>query len=97
MPAAGYRWNDSLNNAGSWGNYWSRTLNSSNPNNAYNLNFNSGNVNGNNNNRNNGFTVRAVRVSQHLPFRKTVSVPFLLICYADEPTAIDVRPAAGIF
>lgn len=72
LPAAGYRWNSELNNAGSNGNYWSRTLNSSNPNNAYNLNFNSGNVNWNNNwnNRNNGQSVRAVRVSQHLPIEK---------------------------
>ena len=63
LPAAGNRWNESLNNAGSNGYFWSRTLYSNNPNNAYNLNFNSGNMNWNNNNRNNGFTVRAVRVS----------------------------------
>ncbi|MBR4830070.1 MAG: hypothetical protein IKZ92_09775 [Muribaculaceae bacterium] len=65
LPAAGNRWNDSLNNAGSNGYYLSRTLNSNNPNNAYNLNFNSGNWNNwnNNYNRNNGYTVRAVRVS----------------------------------
>lgn len=61
LPAAGNRWNGDLNNAGSWGNYWSSTLNGSNPNNAYNLNFNSGNANWNNNNRNNGHTVRPVR------------------------------------
>ena len=64
MPAAGSRWYDSLNNAGSNGYYWSRTLNSNNSNNAYNLSFNSGNVNWSNYYyRNNGFTVRAVRVS----------------------------------
>ncbi len=65
LPAAGNRWNGELNNAGSNGNYWSSTLNESNPNNAWNLNFNSGNVNTNNNNRNNGQSVRPVR--QHLP------------------------------
>ena len=50
--------NSSLNNAGSNGNYWSSTPNGSS--NAYNLNFNSGNVNTNNNNRYNGFSVRCV-------------------------------------
>jgi hypothetical protein len=47
LPAAGNRWNGELNNAGDWGNYWSSTLNENNPNNAYNLNFNSGNANWN--------------------------------------------------
>ena len=61
LPAAGNRWDGELNNAGSNGNYWSSTLNESNPNNAYNLNFNSGNANWNNNNRNNGQSVRPVR------------------------------------
>lgn len=61
LPAAGNRWNGELNNAGSNGNYWSSTLNESNPNNAYNFNFNSGNTNWNNNNRNNGQSVRPVR------------------------------------
>ena len=60
VPAAGYRNGTSLNNAGSNGNYWSSTPNSSNTNNAYNLNFNSSNHNVNNNNRNNGHTVRPV-------------------------------------
>ena len=61
LPAAGYRNDTSLNNAGSNGNYWSRTLNTSNTSNAYNLNFNSSNINTNNNNRYNGQSVRPVR------------------------------------
>ena len=61
LPAAGYRNGTSVNNAGSNGNYWSSTYNNSN--NAYNLNFNSGNVNpSNNNNRYNGQSVRLVRL-----------------------------------
>ena len=60
LPAAGNRWDESLNNDGSNGNYWSGTLNSGNENNAHNLNFNSGNWNWNNNNRNNGHSVRPV-------------------------------------
>ena len=60
LPAAGNRWNDDLLNAGSHCNYWSSTQNPSNSNNAYNLNFNSGNVDWNNNNRNNGQSVRLV-------------------------------------
>ena len=59
-PAAGYRNNSSLNNAGSNGNYWSSTLNENNSNNARNLNFNSSNHNTNNNNRYNGQSVRSV-------------------------------------
>ena len=67
LPAAGYRNNSSLNNAGSNGNYWSSSLNTDNPNNAWKLNFNSDNYNMNNNNRNYGHSVRAVRsASQHL-------------------------------
>ena len=47
-----------LNNAGNNGYYWSSTPNSD-GNNAYNLNFNSGNLNpSNNNNRYNGFPLR---------------------------------------
>ncbi len=68
LPAAGYRWDGELNNAGSNGNYWSSSLNTDNPNNAWNLNFNSDNTNMNNNNRNYGQSVRPVRsASQHLP------------------------------
>ena len=60
LPAAGYRNGTTVNNASSNGNYWSSTPN--NANNAYNVNFNSGNLNpANNNNRNNGFSVRLVR------------------------------------
>lgn len=40
-------------------NYWSSTSNASNPNNAWNVNFNNGNVN--NNNKSNDKRVRAVR------------------------------------
>lgn len=58
LPAAGNRNGSSYNNTGTNGNYWSGTLNTSNTNNAYNLNFNSGNCNVNNNNRNNGFSLR---------------------------------------
>ena len=60
LPAAGYRNNSNLNNAGSNGNYWSSSLNTNNSNNAYNVNFNSSNVNRNNNNRYNGQSVRPV-------------------------------------
>ena len=60
LPAAGYRNGSNLNNAGTNGNYWSSSLNTSNPNNAYNLNFNSSNQNRNNNNRYNGRSVRPV-------------------------------------
>ena len=66
LPAAGGRWYDSLDGAGSYGCCWSRTLGSDNPSYAYYLYFNSGywyywyyyyRIF--------GFTVRAVRVSQN--------------------------------
>ena len=64
LPAAGNRNGSTVNNAGSNGNYWSSSPNTSNANNAYNVNFNSGNLNPqNNNNRNNGNSVRLVRVA----------------------------------
>lgn len=59
-PAAGYRNGTEANNRGSNGNYWSSSLNSNNSNNAYYLNFNSGNHDWNNNNRYNGHSVRPV-------------------------------------
>ncbi len=53
----------SVNNAGSNGYYWSSTWNSTT--NAYNMNFNSGNVwPQDNNNKNNGFAVRCVKKSE---------------------------------
>lgn len=63
LPAAGNRNGSSYNNVGTNGNYWSATLNTSNTNNAYNLNFNSGNCNVNNNNRNNGYSLRCAQES----------------------------------
>ena len=66
LPAAGYRWRESLYNVGSDGRFWSRTLNSSYPRGAYSLYFLSGYVLLNDtDNRNCGVTVRAVRVSQN--------------------------------
>ena len=63
FPAAGNCNNGSVRNVGSNGYCWSSSVNSSNVQNAYNLNFNSGNVNWqNNNNRLNGFPVRGVLV-----------------------------------
>ena len=61
FPASGFRRSSdgTLNNVGSNGYCWSSAANSQD--NAYNLNFNSGNVNPqNNNNRANGFSVRPV-------------------------------------
>ena len=59
-PAAGNRNGTDLNNRGNNGYYWSSSLNDNNSNNAYNLNFNSGNYDWNNNNRYNGHSVRPV-------------------------------------
>jgi hypothetical protein len=61
LPASGNRNNSNgrLYNQGTNGNYWSSTFSGIN---AYNLNFNCGNVNpANINNRGNGFAVRCIR------------------------------------
>ncbi|MDE6482268.1 MAG: hypothetical protein K2L01_00675 [Rikenellaceae bacterium] len=61
FPAVGNRNNSdgSLNNAGTWGNYWSSTQYNSD--NAYNMYFNSSSVNTDWNNKTNGRSVRCVR------------------------------------
>lgn len=61
IPAAGYRYNDSLGQAGSYGNYWSRSLYTGNPNRALNVDFDSGDVFKNLSFRYYGFSVRPVR------------------------------------
>ena len=64
LPAAGYRWGESLNDAGSYGFYWSRALYSSDPSDAYFLGFCSGGWSGwSIYYRGYGHAVRAVRVS----------------------------------
>ena len=65
LPAAGDCWDESLNNAGSHGYYWSRTLYPDYSGSAYYLYFNSWNVYWYDYDRDLGFTVRAVRVSQN--------------------------------
>lgn len=65
LSAAGGRFDGSLSDAGSWGDYWSRTLSSGDPSHAYDVGFLSGDVYWNNNFRIYGLTVRAVRVPQN--------------------------------
>ncbi len=60
LPAAGYRSDSGLGYAGSDGNYWSSSLNTSYSSNAYGLSFYSGFVNTNGNVRYCGQSVRAV-------------------------------------
>ena len=61
LPAAGCRWRDSLNYAGSLGDYWSRTLKGSRNRDAYSLLG----IEWSSYRRDFGFSVRAVRVSQN--------------------------------
>lgn len=52
-------WWEGFDDQGDWGNLWSSSANPSWSDNAFNANFNTGEVNpGDNNNRNNGFGVR---------------------------------------
>jgi uncharacterized protein (TIGR02145 family) len=60
LPAAGYRYNSDLSNAGSNGDYWSSSLNTSNSDGAYYLNFASGSGNISSCNRYLGLSVRPV-------------------------------------
>ena len=62
LPAAGYRYDTSLNYAGSDGNYWSRSLSTNYSDYAYRLYFNSGNVVTYYYYRSSGQSVRPVRV-----------------------------------
>ena len=65
LPAAGYRIGASLNGAGSGGYYWSSSLDSSDPNGAYNVYFDSGDVYPRGDyNRCLGFAVRPVRAAR---------------------------------
>ena len=92
VPCAGNGNGTSLNNAGSNGNYWSSVPNSDN-NNAYELNFNSGNHNTNNNNRYNGQSVRPVQeftadpqgrvLHRGLEETKTALLADLIVAYHD--------------
>ena len=65
LPAAGYRWYELLYYAGSWGDYWSRTLRPDYTLFANSLNFDSVGVSWNGDYRHRGYSVRAVRVSQN--------------------------------
>lgn len=60
LPAAGFRYNSSLNSAGSYGYCWSSSLNTSYSYGAYFLGFDSDNVNRGNLNRYYGLSVRPV-------------------------------------
>ena len=60
LPAAGYRDGSSLNYVGSYGDYWSSSLNTNGPNDAYHLYFDSVDVDWSNDYRYYGFTVRPV-------------------------------------
>ena len=64
LPAAGYRDDTSLNDAGRYGDYWSRSLNTSNNYGAYDLGFYSRNIFTGNHNRYRGYSVRPVRVKK---------------------------------
>lgn len=64
LPAAGYRRGTSLDSAGSFGCYWSRSLYTSNSNDAYVLFFNSRNIFTGNVSRYRGWSVRPVRVKK---------------------------------
>ena len=65
LPASGGLYGSSLYYAGSIGHYWSRALRSSGPYIAYGVGLESGEVYWDGYYRNDGFTVRAVRVSQN--------------------------------
>ena len=60
LPAAGYRYNSSLSNAGSYGSYWSSSLRTSYSSSAFNLYFNSSYVDWRSDLRDYGQSVRAV-------------------------------------
>ena len=60
LPAAGYRWDGSLNYAGSSGSYWSSSLNTDTPSRAWGVDFSSDSVSRYGSNRSCGQSVRPV-------------------------------------
>ena len=72
-----------MNNVGSNGYYWSSSLNADyGDSNAYNLNFNNGNVNWqNNNNRYNGFPVRGVLAEHSSISFYAVGIPYSIFVF----------------
>ena len=66
LPAAGYRKNDGLRHAGAYGDYWASTPIPSNPDNAYCLYFNTGDVGCKDFYRSNGRSVRPVSIANAL-------------------------------
>ena len=60
LPAAGYRYNSDLYDAGSYGRYWSSSLDADSSNYAYDLYFNSGRVGSSSSGRSYGLSVRPV-------------------------------------
>ncbi len=60
LPAAGDRYDSSLSLAGSYGNYWSSSLDTDNPDDAWGVSFESGNVSRGDCNRYDGHSVRPV-------------------------------------
>ena len=64
LPAAGFRLGSSLHDAGSYGDYWSRTRDVSNTNYALSLGFGSGGISAYNEYRSCGQSVRPVRFSE---------------------------------
>lgn len=60
LPAAGYRWFEDVNDSGSYGYYWSASLDESSSYYAYNLYFDSGYRGRHDTGRYNGFSVRPV-------------------------------------
>lgn len=62
LPATGGIWQELLNGEGTWGYYWSRTLDCDLPPSAYDLHFLLDSVGSDGNARDFGFVVRAVRV-----------------------------------
>ena len=61
LPAAGYRWDDELNGVGDYGRYWSSSLYTDNPDNAWGFDFNSDDYGMDYYDHLNGRSVRAVR------------------------------------
>ena len=74
LPAAGYRYDTRLGQAGSYGYYWSRPLNAGDSGRAYYLSFYSGGIDCSNGYRYYGRSVRPVRFSSASPVQLVTSI-----------------------
>ncbi len=94
LPAAGYRWNDELIYAGSYGYYWSSSLDPNYGSGAYYLDFRSGGWGWSSNIRSNGLSVRAELTSSTFGSEFKCILPRSTIQAKNHSSSFSIQPRA---